>query len=107
MKNFFISSENDFNILIGDFKESDKDLFFGPLNDNDKFLTFDKDINLPNLFKELGMFQSAGHARKNLANMLKITKEELEKNKFSVPEGFTDIIVGKKNQRITILKIIK
>jgi hypothetical protein len=104
VKNFYLSTPNDHNILIGKFKESDKELFFGPLNKNDTFKTFPKEIDLPELLKELGFFKSKNQARKNIPNMFKF-KVDQDNRCLEIPEGFSDYILGKKNQRLTILKI--
>ena len=104
MKNFFVSSPNDHNVLIGKFKESDKELFFGPLNKDDTFKIFSKEIDLPELLKELGFFKSKNQARKNIPNMFKL-KADKDNKYLEIPEGFSDYILGKKNQRLTILKI--
>lgn len=106
MKNFSISTKDDFNILIGDFKESDKELFFGPLEDYDKFTIFPNETNLPSLLKELGFAKSKSQARKQIPNMFKLEADK--DNKYlEIPEGFSDFILGKKNKRLTILKITK
>lgn len=83
----------EFNILIGNIIESDKDLFFGPLREWDTFQTVE-DQNLAKLLASLGLFSSGGQARK--AGWDK-----------AIPEGFSDFIVGKLKTRITILKITK
>ena len=104
LENFSISTENDFNILIGDFKESDKDLFFGPLEQHDTFKVFSLDTKLHTLLKELGFFKSSSQARKAIPNMFKL-KIDKENKYLEIPDGFSDFILGKKNQRLTILKI--
>lgn len=81
----------EFNILIGKTIESDKELFFGPLSEEDEFLSFE-DQNFGNLLAQLGLFPSAGQAKKNGWNK-------------DIPEGFTDLEVGKLKTRIVILKI--
>lgn len=82
----------EYNILIGKPIEEDKDLFFGPLSGAEDF-KLKEDMLFANLLVELGLFSSTSQARKNGWNK-------------NIPEGFTDVIVGKLKTRITILKII-
>jgi hypothetical protein len=85
--------ENETNILIGgNIEEQDKELFFGPLKENDKFQVMSNETIWADILVPLGIFSSRGQARKN--------------GWFEIPNGFTNIKVGKKKHLITILKVI-
>ena len=76
------------NILIGNISDKDKELFFSPVN-GDKFVKLDNsatwaDILVPAVFKSRSQCRKAGF--------------------IEIDEGFTDILVGKKRVRVTILK---
>ena len=88
-----MSESNEYNILIGDIKENDKELFFGPLSENDAFLQKEQDTTLQKLFKELGI--------------VKNNKQAKDMGVYgAIPEGFHDLTkLGKHNQRVTILKV--
>lgn len=79
----------EFNFIKGT-EERDKELFFGPLTEDDKFSEIADDWTMANLVVLAGIFPSLSQARKNNFN-----KE--------IPKGFTDIFVGKLRTRITIL----
>lgn len=87
----------EFNILIGNgIEANDFELFFGPTcqgNENDKPRYFTIETKWHTLLKELGIFSSAGDAKKN-----GWSKE--------IPSGFTDMTIGKLRTRICILKIL-
>jgi hypothetical protein len=73
--------------------ESDKELFFGPLADEDKFIHIDDNMNMAHIMFTAGIFSSVSQARKNIKNI-------------EIPSGFTDFFAGKLRTRITILNII-
>lgn len=80
------------NVLIGNgVQEEDKELFFGPLSDKDKFLSFREDIRFPQLMSEIGVFPSATQARKNGWDK-------------DIPSGWSMHKVGKRH--ICILKVL-
>ena len=81
----------EFNILIGNISETDKNTLFGPLYPFDEFKEFPIDTKMPNLLKELGFFKSNGQARK--AGW----KDE-------IPVGWSSFTIGKKKRQIHILK---
>ena len=85
----------EFNILIGDgVLETDKELFFGPLNSMDKFLKFPISHRFPQLLRELGIFPSTSQAIKNGWDK-------------DIPDGFSTWKIGSNKNRkyIYILKI--
>lgn len=81
---------NEINILIGNTQEGDRDLFFGPLTDNDKFIEMEKEVRWPEILVNAGIFPSKGQARKNGWDK-------------DIPKGWTDISIGKKKKRFCIL----
>lgn len=84
--------ENDFNILIGNFEERDKDLFFGPLTDKTTFIV-SNEKTMASLLFNLGLFSSKSQAKKAGWD-----KEILA--------GFSSFEIGKKRTIITILNIV-
>jgi len=79
---------NEYN-FIKSLHESDKDLFFGPLQD-EEFHLIESNWSMANILTIAGIFPSISQARKNGWNK-------------PIPLGFTDIRVGKMKIRITIL----
>lgn len=53
------------NFIHQDLPETDKELFFGPLDQSDVFRTFSDQDDLAKLLVEVGKFPSLGQARKN------------------------------------------
>ncbi len=89
----------EFNVLIGEgiIEDFDKESFFGPLNQFDKFLKMEPESRFPHLMRQLGIFPSTSQAIKNGWDK-------------DIPEGFSHWIIGKgKSNRkdIWILKISK
>ena len=84
------------NVIIGDgVLESDYELFFGPLEEDDIFVTFPVDAKFQDIAVAFGIFKSKGQARKNGWGG-------------DIPDGFWNKEkIGKLNHRITILKIVK
>lgn len=82
---------NEFN-FISSIEALDKDLFFGPIEEDDCFITIKENWNMANILFEAGIFPSLTQARNNGYNK-------------PIPFGFTDFRVGKKKTRITILNI--
>lgn len=82
---------NEFNVLIGNWEESDKELFFGPLTGQEIWVVPNHD-SMPQLLKELELFSSNSQARKAGWDG-------------SVAHGFSDLTIGKKRTRVTILNI--
>lgn len=80
----------EFNFIHKDLPDSDRDLFFGPLTENDKFIVFDDGVIMAHLIAQIGLFTSIGQARKNGWDK-------------PIPIGYTDLIVGKKKIYVTIL----
>lgn len=82
----------EYNILIGNFEESDKELFFGPCSSDTKFIVM-SDFNLmAHILKEIGIFSSVSQAKKAGWS-------------YPVFKGFTDFTVGKLRTRVTILNL--
>ena len=77
--NFFLSSQ-----------ETDKELFFGPLDD-ETFTQIEPEWSMANIMMVVGIFPSVNQARKNGWNK-------------PIPDGFSDIRVGKAKTRVTIFK---
>ncbi len=85
------------NFLIGKgIQDSDKELFFGPLIKDDSFTLLQEDAKWVDLLFNLGLFQSKGQVRKASNKWLE-----------PIPDGWTDIVVGKLRTRICILKIFE
>lgn len=80
--------DNEFNFFKSAL-ESDRDLFFGPL-EGEGFVEIGEGWILAHLMAEAGIFPSVSQARKNGYNR-------------PIPAGFTDMRAGKKKTRITIL----
>jgi hypothetical protein len=78
------------NFIASD-RETDKDLFFGPL-DGETFTRIEPTWNMSNIMAISVVFPSSSQARKNGWNK-------------AIPQGFTDLYVGKNKTRITILNI--
>lgn len=82
--------------MVGEFNffsssnENDKDLFFGPL-DEEEFINIEEKDIMAHLMVKAGIFNSVSDARRNGWDKL-------------IPKGFTDLRVGKKKIRITIFK---
>ena len=83
-----------FNFIHEDLPESDRDLFFGPLTEDDEFIFFGDDATMVNIAVLAGLFPSVTRARKNGEDKL-------------IPDGFTDFMRGKNanKRRITILNM--
>ena len=82
---------NEFNFIRSS-DEKDKDLFFGPLSSEDAFLPIEESSIMVHLMFQAGLFKSVSEARRNGWNK-------------PIPSGFSDMRVGKKKIRITILNI--
>jgi hypothetical protein len=82
----------EYNILIGNFEESDKDIFFGPFSPDTEFLVLDNSPLMAHILKEIGVFNSVSQAKKAGWS-------------YPVFKGFTDFTVGKLKTRVTILNI--
>jgi hypothetical protein len=81
--------------FIQNILESDKELFFGPLvpgDPNDEFIEIQPHWNMANIVAATGIFSSTNQARKN----------GFDKD---IPNGYTDMYIGKLKKRITILNI--
>jgi len=79
-------------VLIGDIKDSDLDLFCGPILESDNIVRISSsEVHMGIILKTLGLIPSLGWARKN--GWFK-----------PIERGFTDFTFGKKRVRITILK---
>lgn len=86
--------QTEHNILIGfGVEERDKELFFGPLTKDDSFQNMPANTTWGDILVPLGIFSSKSQARKNGFG--------------DIDDGFTDIEIGKKRTRFTVLKIVK
>jgi hypothetical protein len=66
--------------------ESDKELFFGPLENDDTFIIIEEHWIMAHILHKAGIFPSVSQARKNGWNK-------------PIPEGFTILTVGKKARK--------
>ena len=53
------------NFIHCELPDTDKDLFFGPLEEGDNFTAFGGDLTMADLVVEMGVFPSVKQARKN------------------------------------------
>jgi len=79
----------EFNFIHKD-HECDKDLFFGPIVSEDEFISLEDNWTMANIVCEAKIFPSLSQARKNGYDK-------------KIPDGFTDIKIGKLKHRIVIL----
>lgn len=73
-------------------EETDKELFFGPLNKDDEFIGIQDNWIMADIMVQSGLFPSKSQARKNGWNK-------------PIPSGFSMHTVGKYKVLITILNI--
>lgn len=85
---------NEYNFIHRRLPETDKELFFGPLTDQDEFIEFDDGYTWLDILVEIGMFSSKSEARKNIKNL----PVDIE-----IEPGFKDVYLGKKKTRVTVL----
>ncbi len=69
-----------------------KELFFGPLDGTEEFITIEDNWIMAHVLHAVGVFPSVGQARKNGWNK-------------PIPDGWTDITKGKLKREITILNL--
>ena len=81
---------NEFNFFTSSL-ESDKELFFGPIEPTDIFTPVQNDWTMANIMFTVGIFPSVTQARKNGFNK-------------PIPDGFSDMRVGKNKLRLVIFK---
>lgn len=79
------------HVLLGNWLESDKDLFFGPLKGNEVFIT-PSSQRMANLLVELNIFSSNSQARKAGWND-------------DIPKGYSEWEIGKLRTKIFIVNI--
>lgn len=84
----------DYNFIASSQPDTDKELFFGPVTQDDAFFPITDDMSMAHVMAQIGLFPSVSQARKNGWNK-------------PIPDGFTDFRSGKNKVRITILKEIK
>ena len=77
-----------FNLIHKSNPETDKELFFGPL-DNDKFIVFDTETNISELLVLVRKFKSKSQAKKNGFDI-------------EIPLGFSHFKIGKNKNRIDL-----
>lgn len=73
---------NEFNFIHSSLPETDKDLFFGPIDSKEQFIEFDDSWTMAHILVEIGVFKSLTEARKN-------------NSAGSIPLGWTAISRGK------------
>lgn len=83
----------EFNFIRSD-SERDKELFFGPLNENDSFIEIEDNWLMAHIMFKAGLFSSISQARKNGWNT-------------PIPSGFSMHTIGKYKTLITILNMEK
>lgn len=83
---------NEINFISKNTSEKDKDLFFGPLTENDNFFVIEDHWSMANILSEAGIFKSVSQARNQGENKL-------------IPKGFTILERGK-NQRKKLIFIL-
>lgn len=83
---------NSFLFIHENMTEEDKELFFGPLDDDEEFVVFDDTWMMAHIFVHVGLFPSLSQARKNGGDG-------------PIAPGFVDFTRGKAQRRkeITIL----
>ncbi len=77
-----------FHFISNDVTKNDKDLFFGPINDNDVFVKIESHWVMAHLLHHIGLFKSISQARKNGWN-------------HEIPKGFNFWTVGRKAKKQT------
>lgn len=84
--------QTEFNFLLGNVSQDDKELFFGPVAPSDFFIELKKDcLDMADVMLIVGAFASKSQANKAGKGG-------------PIPLGFTDFRVGKSKVRVTILK---
>ena len=81
---------SDFNFVEESLPETDRELFFGPLEIGEYFHRFDKSWLMAHVMYKAGIFISISQARKNGWDK-------------PIPKGFSEYIIGKLKHKITIL----
>lgn len=79
----------EFNFIHESLNDSDKELFFGPLKGDEKFISFDDQATFADIVVLAGKFGSKTQARKN----------GFDKD---INPGFEHITIGKNKNRIDI-----
>ena len=75
-------------IKINTTKE-DRDLFFGPIEDDDTFIIIEDKWTMAHIIHKAGIFPSVSQARKNGWNK-------------PIPTGFSHFIIGKKKREVFV-----
>lgn len=84
--------QHEINILMGDWRHEDKDLFFGPLRDDDAFHERPPDTSMLAILVEFGFFGSRSQARK--AGWSPV-----------VPDGYSEHRFRRHNRLLAILNV--
>jgi len=77
------------NFITENTTESDKELFFGPIEPEDTFIIIENHWNMAHILYEAGIFPSISQARKNGWNK-------------PIPNGFNILTIGKKAKKKNI-----
>lgn len=77
------------NVINEKHPVSDKDLFFGPLEERDEFIVINDNTSIEELLVLIGKFKSKSESRRNAW-------------KGDIPKGFNHIIIGKNKNRMDI-----
>jgi len=81
----------DINVMIGGLLESDKELFFGPLDNSETWIILPINARWPEVLAAATVFSSKTQARKSGWDK-------------DVEPGFSEITIGKLKHKITVLK---
>jgi hypothetical protein len=81
------------NFISSNALETDKDLFFGPLEETDKFIVIQPEWIMAHLVAGAGIFKSVGDAKRNGWNK-------------PIPNGWSSFTIGKLKHKLFILNAI-
>ena len=81
---------NEFNFIHKDLSDTDRELFFGPLTEQDEFILIDSTWTLAHIAHAIGMFPSVNQARKNGFNK-------------PLDSGFSQHVLSKQKRLVSIL----
>lgn len=88
--------QNEFNFIHESLPETDLDLFFGPIEENEVFTKISDSITWADILVTAGIFKSKSEARKNIPTIKGISN-------LKINDGWNAIVVGKKKIKIHVL----